>query len=187
MEKLIEFLNEKQRDPRLNEILYPHYNEKRVREIISTYETDVNKVKLGKHRNIYPQCSSHNVKPVSDVITKEGLTNYLMSDENSPVFLDRLDIYQDMDQPLPNYYINSSHNTYLIGRQFGGKSSVEMYRQVNFAPISHTICNNIRVRKKLSRNCAGPTGRMPLCGARLLGREGPRHGAHHHARPGNVH
>ena len=151
MEKLIEFLNEKQRDPRLNEILYPHYNEKRVREIISTYETDVNKVKLGKHRNIYPQCSSHNVKPVSDVITKEGLTNYLMSDENSPVFLDRLDIYQDMDQPLPNYYINSSHNTYLIGRQFGGKSSVEMYRQVNFAPISHTICNNIRVRKKLLR------------------------------------
>ena len=62
MEKLIEFLNEKQRDPRLNEILYPHYNEKRVREIISTYETDVNKVKLGKHRNINPQCSSHNVK-----------------------------------------------------------------------------------------------------------------------------
>lgn len=64
------------------------------------------------------------------VISKEGLTNYLMSDENAPVFLDRLDIYQDMDQPLPHYYINSSHNTYLTGRQFGGKSSVEMYRQV---------------------------------------------------------
>ena len=35
---LIEFLNEKQRDPRLNEILYPHYNENRVMEIIRTYE-----------------------------------------------------------------------------------------------------------------------------------------------------
>jgi hypothetical protein len=68
---------------------------------------------------------------LSDVMSKEGLTNYLMSDENAPVFLDRLDIYQDMDQPLPHYYINSSHNTYLTGRQFGGKSSVEMYRQVS--------------------------------------------------------
>ena len=63
-------------------------------------------------------------------LSKEGLTNYLMSDENSPVFLDCLDIYQDMDQSLSHYYINSSHNTYLTGRQFGGKSSVEMYRQV---------------------------------------------------------
>lgn len=56
---------------------------------------------------------------------------YLMSDENAPVFLDRLDIYMEMDQPLSHYYINSSHNTYLTGRQFGGRSSVEMYRQVS--------------------------------------------------------
>lgn len=32
------FLNEKQRDPRLNEILYPLYDEKRAAEIINTYE-----------------------------------------------------------------------------------------------------------------------------------------------------
>lgn len=56
-----------------------------------------------------------------------------MSDENAPVFLDRLDIYMEMDQPLSHYYINSSHNTYLSGRQFGGKSSVEMYRQTLLA------------------------------------------------------
>ena len=33
--KLVDFLNDKQRDPRLNEILYPHYNEARVMEIVT--------------------------------------------------------------------------------------------------------------------------------------------------------
>lgn len=69
----------------------------------------------------------------TEKLTKDGLIRYLMSDENAPVFLDRLDFYMDMDQPLSHYYINSSHNTYLTGRQFGGKSSVEMYRQVLLA------------------------------------------------------
>lgn len=63
-------------------------------------------------------------------MSSDGFCRYLMSDENAPVFLDRLELYQDMDQPLAHYFISSSHNTYLTGRQFGGKSSVEMYRQV---------------------------------------------------------
>lgn len=114
MEQFINFLNEKQRDPRLNEILYPLYDEKRATEIIDTYEQDETAKKDKR-------------------LTKDGFIRYLMSDENAPVFLDRLDIYMDMDQPLSHYYINSSHNTYLSGRQFGGKSSVEMYRQVLLA------------------------------------------------------
>lgn len=40
IDQLINFLNEKQRDPRLNEILYPHYDKKRASEIIQTYEQD---------------------------------------------------------------------------------------------------------------------------------------------------
>uniref|UniRef100_A0A673BEU1 1-phosphatidylinositol 4,5-bisphosphate phosphodiesterase n=1 Tax=Sphaeramia orbicularis TaxID=375764 RepID=A0A673BEU1_9TELE len=63
-------------------------------------------------------------------MSSDGFCRYLMSDENAPVFLDRLELYQDMDQSLAHYFISSSHNTYLTGRQFGGKSSVEMYRQV---------------------------------------------------------
>lgn len=59
-------------------------------------------------------------------LSQDGFIRYLMSDENAPVFLDRLDIYMDMNQQLSHYYCNSSHNTYLTGRQFGGKSSVEM-------------------------------------------------------------
>lgn len=66
-------------------------------------------------------------------LTKDGFIRYLMSDENAPVFLDKLEEWMEMDQPLSHYYINSSHNTYLSGRQFGGKSTVEMYRQVLLA------------------------------------------------------
>lgn len=40
LEQFITFLNEKQRDPRLNEILYPLYDEKRALEIIETYEQE---------------------------------------------------------------------------------------------------------------------------------------------------
>ncbi|KAJ8949872.1 hypothetical protein NQ318_010506 [Aromia moschata] len=114
LDQLINFLNEKQRDPRLNEILYPLYDDKRAKEIVDTYEQD-------------------DASRSESRLTKDGLIRYLMSDENAPVFLDRLDIYMEMDQPLCAYYINSSHNTYLSGRQFGGKSSVEMYRQVLLA------------------------------------------------------
>lgn len=38
--QLVEFMNTKQRDPLLNEILYPLYTEKRCTEIINDYETD---------------------------------------------------------------------------------------------------------------------------------------------------
>ncbi|OQV15721.1 1-phosphatidylinositol 4,5-bisphosphate phosphodiesterase beta-4 [Hypsibius exemplaris] len=112
--QLVRFLNEEQRDPRLNEILFPHYTEARVLQLINQYETDP---------------TMRNRKWLS----ADGFCRYLMSDENAPVFLDRLDVHQDLDQPLCHYFINSSHNTYLSGRQFGGKSSVEMYRQTLLA------------------------------------------------------
>ncbi|XP_046877113.1 1-phosphatidylinositol 4,5-bisphosphate phosphodiesterase beta-4-like isoform X3 [Hypomesus transpacificus] len=111
VDQLVSFLNENQRDPRLNEILFPFYDPKRAMQIIEKYERDPELRKRGH-------------------MSSDGFCRYLMSDENAPVFLDRLELYQEMDQPLAHYFISSSHNTYLTGRQFGGKSSVEMYRQV---------------------------------------------------------
>lgn len=40
MEQFVHFMNDKQRDPRMNEILYPLYEEKRCTEIINDYELD---------------------------------------------------------------------------------------------------------------------------------------------------
>ncbi|VDM55956.1 unnamed protein product [Angiostrongylus costaricensis] len=110
-DRLTNFLNEEQRDPRLNEILFPFFDNTRTQILISKFEQDNNYIDNGK-------------------MSGDAFLRFLMSDENSPVFLDRIDMYQDMDQPLCHYYINSSHNTYLTGRQYGGKSSSEIYRQV---------------------------------------------------------
>uniref|UniRef100_A0A8C5SLG5 Phosphoinositide phospholipase C n=1 Tax=Laticauda laticaudata TaxID=8630 RepID=A0A8C5SLG5_LATLA len=87
-------------------------------------------LKLPRLRNTNILCPSF--KRVC-AMSSDGFCRYLMSDENAPVFLDRLELYQEMEHPLAHYFISSSHNTYLTGRQFGGKSSVEMYRQVLLA------------------------------------------------------
>ena len=39
----------------------------------------------------------------------------------------------DLDQPLSHYFIATSHNTYLVGHQLKGLSSVELYREVRRA------------------------------------------------------
>ena len=61
-------------------------------------------------------------------ITKDQFEAFLLSAENEAFdpSKDKLDL-SDMQQPLPEYWINSSHNTYLIGDQYTSHSSVEMY------------------------------------------------------------
>ncbi|XP_007941767.2 1-phosphatidylinositol 4,5-bisphosphate phosphodiesterase eta-1 [Orycteropus afer afer] len=67
---------------------------------------------------------------VKNVLGIEGFTNFMRSpacDIFNPL---HQEVYQDMDQPLCNYYIASSHNTYLTGDQLLSQSKVDMYARV---------------------------------------------------------
>ncbi|XP_053305001.1 1-phosphatidylinositol 4,5-bisphosphate phosphodiesterase beta-3 [Spea bombifrons] len=111
LEQLMDFINQKQRDPRLNEILFPPLKRDQVRQLIEKYESNQQFLER-------------------DQISMEGFSRFLGGDENSIVPPEALDLSDDMTQPLTSYFINSSHNTYLTAGQLTGNSSVEMYRQV---------------------------------------------------------
>lgn len=53
MNQFWQFLNREQRDPRLNEILYPHCTPAMAQEYISKYETKVGMAERGKKILIY--------------------------------------------------------------------------------------------------------------------------------------
>ena len=53
-----------------------------------------------------------------------------MDYENGIIDGRKYDEYEDMDKPLNDYFISSSHNTYLTGHQITSRSDAEMYRQV---------------------------------------------------------
>ena len=55
---------------------------------------------------------------------------YLFSDENSAFDPKARTLYQDMTRPISEYWISSSHNTYLEGNQLTGTSSVAIYKKV---------------------------------------------------------
>lgn len=48
VEQFVQFLNKEQRDPRLNEILYPYYTIKQAQEFIDMYETKHGMAAKGK-------------------------------------------------------------------------------------------------------------------------------------------
>ncbi|XP_064406324.1 1-phosphatidylinositol 4,5-bisphosphate phosphodiesterase delta-1-like [Halichondria panicea] len=61
------------------------------------------------------------------LLSYAGFLSFLRSKDNAAIDLDHETLYQDMNQPLSHYFINSSHNTYLEADQLKGKSSLDAY------------------------------------------------------------
>ena len=67
--------------------------------------------------------------PSSMLMSFSAFSAFLSSPANN-VLATKIPENHTFDRPLNEYFISSSHNTYLMGRQFGGSSSVEAYIRV---------------------------------------------------------
>eukprot|EP01105_Mastigella_eilhardi_P004772 TRINITY_DN1640_c0_g1_i6.p1 TRINITY_DN1640_c0_g1~~TRINITY_DN1640_c0_g1_i6.p1 ORF type:complete len:708 (+),score=157.51 TRINITY_DN1640_c0_g1_i6:1394-3517(+) len=60
-------------------------------------------------------------------LSRRGFENMLTSYKNEVFDPEKARVYDELNLPLPCYWIASSHNTYLIENQFSGDSSLEGY------------------------------------------------------------
>jgi Phosphatidylinositol-specific phospholipase C, X domain len=92
---------------------------------------------LTKHYTKFSAKKKHEGVSITEGMDIDGFLAYLLSKENSilnvPESSDAsisTDGPRDMTHPLNEYFISSSHNTYLLGRQLVGESSIEGYIRV---------------------------------------------------------
>jgi hypothetical protein len=71
--------------------------------------------------------SLDNTESSQAVMSFEEFSAFLLSPDNSPVADQDKTVWHDMTRPLCEYYISSSHNTYLVGNQLVGVSTIEGY------------------------------------------------------------
>ncbi|KAJ1329608.1 phosphatidylinositol phospholipase C delta [Microdochium nivale] len=76
-----------------------------------------------RYRNRTPEAATPEHSPLA--LTEQGFSAYLTSKDNHA--LTRAPASYSFDRPINEYFISSSHNTYLVGRQVADVSSLEGY------------------------------------------------------------
>ena len=84
-------------------------------------------------------------------LSLEQFTSFLSSPANAVLHPSQRKVCQDMTRPLPDYFISSSHNTYLIGHQWKGESTVEGYVRALLAGC-RSVESTYRFQNKNHRN-----------------------------------
>lgn len=94
---------------------------------------DAAQAKPGSSRLAVPSCAGSDTatapteRPAvthdKGVWTCKAFTSFLLSPENSAFREEKM----DMTRPLAEYFVSSSHNTYLVGHQLVGESTIEGY------------------------------------------------------------
>ena len=104
----LQFINNTQWDPRVNDQLVQKMKERTLKQLLRSL-------------SIFPT--------EEKTITNSDFQKYLHSYLNSILPLEELRCPPSLPYPLCSYFINSSHNTYLTGNQLKSASTVEMYIQ----------------------------------------------------------
>jgi len=94
-----------------------------VRMSLGQFTTFVRNIQLQDDSDQYIKKTFEKFANGSGYLKVDDFTSYLTS---SYLHATR-QISEDFSRPLNEYFISSSHNTYLLGRQVGGSSSVEGY------------------------------------------------------------
>ncbi|KAL4076484.1 PLC-like phosphodiesterase [Scleroderma citrinum] len=74
-----------------------------------------------------PSTSSSTINFDDTTLSSDAFSAFLLSSDNSAFMDQHGKVYHDMTRPLCDYFISSSHNTYLVGSQVMGDSTIEGY------------------------------------------------------------